>query len=93
LPNARLDLLTVKAADIGADRAIAARCWDLATLNAEYADFIREVRLEMDGYPLLDGASALASRMRLVQSYRQFPFRDPGFPAALQRSPYIHDSS
>jgi phenylacetic acid degradation operon negative regulatory protein len=84
LPNARLDLLTMRAAGIGADRAIAARCWDLGTLNAEYADFIREVRIEMDGYPLLDGASALASRMRLVQSYRQFPFRDPGIPAELQ---------
>jgi phenylacetic acid degradation operon negative regulatory protein len=32
LPNARLDLLTMRAADIGADRAIAARCWDLARI-------------------------------------------------------------
>jgi phenylacetic acid degradation operon negative regulatory protein len=84
LPNARLDLLTMKAADIGADRAIAARCWDLGTLNAEYAEFIREVRIELADYQLLHGAPAMESRVRLVQSYRHFPFRDPGIPAELQ---------
>jgi phenylacetic acid degradation operon negative regulatory protein len=93
LPNARLDLLTMKAADIGADRAIAARCWDLGTLNAEYAAFIRDVRVELADYPLLDGASAMASRIRLVQSYRHFPFRDPGVPAELQPAGWLGEQA
>ncbi|HEY5396741.1 MAG TPA: PaaX family transcriptional regulator C-terminal domain-containing protein [Trebonia sp.] len=93
LPNARLDLLTMKAADIGADRAIAARCWDLGTLNAEYAAFIRDVRVELADYPLLDGASAMASRIRLVQSFRRFPFRDPGVPAELQPAGWLGEQA
>lgn len=86
LPNARLDLVTMRTQDSAADRAIAARCWDLDSLNAEYADFIREVRTELPDYRLglLQGAAALAARISLVHAYRHFPFRDPALPPELQ---------
>lgn len=86
LPNAKLDLLTMTAPDIATDRAIAARCWDLDALNAGYAEFTREVRLKLPDFRFgnLQGADAMAARIHLVQSYRQFPFRDPGLPSELQ---------
>lgn len=86
ISNARLELLTMRARDIAADRSIAVRCWDLETLNAEYATFIGNLRLELPKYRsgMLDGAEALAARVSLVHAYRQFPYRDPGLPAELQ---------
>jgi phenylacetic acid degradation operon negative regulatory protein len=86
LPNARLELMTMRSADVAADRSIAARCWDLASLNSEYEVFIRNLRLDLPRYRagLLDGAEALRERIGLVHTYRHFPFRDPSLPTALQ---------
>lgn len=95
LPNARLELVTMRASDIAADRAIAARCWDLEALNVEYAAFIREVRLELPKYRFgeLDGAEGLAARVNLVHKYRHFPYRDPGLPAELQPAGWLGEQA
>ena len=86
LPNARLELVKMRASDIAADRSIAARCWDLEALNAEYAAFIRDVRLRLPDYRSgqFDGTESLAARIELLHAYRHFPYRDPGLPADLQ---------
>ncbi|HVQ96709.1 MAG TPA: PaaX family transcriptional regulator C-terminal domain-containing protein [Mycobacteriales bacterium] len=86
LPNARLELVTMRATDVAADRSIAERCWDLAELNKEYDTFIRGLRLKLPRYRTgrLDGAEALEARINLVHAYRHFPYRDPGLPAELQ---------
>ena len=87
LPNARLEeLLEMQASDTAADRSIAERCWDLAALNDEYTDFIREARLQLPAFRshLHDPADAFRARIEPVHAYRHFPTRDPGLPAALQ---------
>ena len=95
LPNARLEILTMRASDIGADRSIATRCWDLEQLNAEYAEFIRSVRLALPQYRAgaLEGADAMAARIRLVQAYRLFPSRDPGLPVELQPAGWLGEQA
>lgn len=95
LPNARLELMTMRSADVAADRSIAARCWDLASLNAEYEGFIRNLRLDLPRYRagLLDGAEALRERIGLVHTYRHFPFRDPSLPAALQPAGWLGEQA
>lgn len=86
LPNAKLELLAMQASDTAADRSIASRCWDLESLNLEYAAFIRDLRLKMPAFRhnLHDAAEAFRARIELVHAYRHFPTRDPGLPAALQ---------
>lgn len=86
LPNARLDLLTILSSGLDSDRALAQRCWDLAALNQEYAQFILVQRQNLARYEQvpLDGATAQSHRLRLLNEYRQFPFRDPDLPPELQ---------
>jgi phenylacetic acid degradation operon negative regulatory protein len=86
LPNARLELVTMRATDVAADRSIAERCWDLTELNDEYDAFIRDLRLKLPRYRtgILDGAEVLEARINLVHAYRHFPYRDPSLPAELQ---------
>lgn len=86
LPNARLELVTMRATDVAADRSIAARCWELTKLNAEYETFIRDLRLQLPRYRagMLDGVESLVARIGLVHAYRHFPYRDPSLPTELQ---------
>ncbi len=86
LPSAKLDLLTMRSNGLAADRSIATRCWDLDSLNDEYATFIRDLRLQMVAWRRnrADADEAFARRIGLVHQYRQFPYRDPGLPADLQ---------
>ncbi|MGH3250103.1 MAG: hypothetical protein ACRDOI_28420, partial [Trebonia sp.] len=41
LPAARLTLLVTRTSGLAADRALAARCWDLDALGADYAGYIK----------------------------------------------------
>lgn len=84
-PAAKVDLLTCRSADRTADREMAARCWDLAGLGADYAAFVERLgALPSPGeLAQLPGAEALHLRIELVSAYRTFPFRDPDLPAEL----------
>ena len=95
LPNARLDLVTMRASDVAADRAIAARCWDLEELNRQYETFIRNLRLNLPKYrsATLDGAEALRARIQLVHAYRRFPYHDPGLPPELQPAGWLGEQA
>ena len=94
LPNARLDLVTMRAHDVAADRAIADRCWDLATLNREYSTFIRDLRLNLPRYRnTLTGSEALRARINLVHTYRHFPYHDPGLPPELQPAGWLGEQA
>jgi phenylacetic acid degradation operon negative regulatory protein len=95
LPNAKLDLLTMRSSGIPADRSMAERCWELQPLNEKYAEFIRDVRLKiMSGDRNLDDPqAAFVMRIKLVHSYRRFPYRDPGLPADLQPSGWLGEQA
>ncbi|GAA3163298.1 PaaX family transcriptional regulator C-terminal domain-containing protein [Blastococcus jejuensis] len=84
-PATKVDLLTCRSAGRTADREMAARCWDLAGLGADYAAFVdRLAALPSPGeLAELPGARALRLRIELVSAYRTFPFRDPDLPGEL----------
>ncbi|MFI5625877.1 PaaX family transcriptional regulator C-terminal domain-containing protein [Nocardioides sp. NPDC051685] len=81
----RLDLLRCESAGLAKDREMAARCWDLVALDADYAAWLATYRPRMAAYRAgdLDPRDALVERMRLTHDYRLFPFRDPDLPGEL----------
>ncbi len=67
----------------GDDRALAAHCWDLAALNEGYASFVRTFDAYCGDIRGLSDKECFVVRCRLLNSYRRFPFRDPGLPLEL----------
>lgn len=72
----------------GDNRALAARCWDLAGLNASYAGFCQAFQGYCEAAGLSDRDCFLV-RFRLINAYRRFPFLDPGLPAELLPSDWL----
>lgn len=79
--QARVDQLTARSQGIAEDRALAARCWDLRQLAADYQAWIGQWAGHAGLPP--DDRAALVTRIHLVYSYRKFPFSDPDLPAGL----------
>jgi phenylacetic acid degradation operon negative regulatory protein len=81
----RLDLLRCQSSGLSQDREMAARCWDLASLNDDYQELLRTYRPRMSEYRRgrLSPQEALVERMQLTHDYRMFPFRDPDLPEEL----------
>ena len=84
-PAAQLDTFRSRSAGSGADQDIAARAWDLAALERDYRELLARYSPRLAGYrsAALDERAALVERMRLINDYRHFPFRDPDPPAEL----------
>lgn len=84
-PSIRLDLLRARSKGLTYDRDMAERCWDLASLNADYGLFLDRYREQMPRFRAgrVPPREALVERTRLIQDYRKFPFRDPDLPQAL----------
>lgn len=78
---ARVDQLAARSQGVEEDRALAARCWDLGQLSADYQTWIGQWQDHTGAE--LDDRAALVTRTRLVHSYRKFPFADPDLPAEL----------
>jgi len=95
LPAAKLTLMTTRTSGLAEDRALAARCWDLDALGADYEAFVDELLSQMPGYrdAASDGREAFAARILLVHAYRGFARRDPQFPAALQPAGWRGDDA
>ena len=95
LPGARLDLLRILSSGLASDRALAERCWDLAPLNRDYEQFIRAESPNLARYQQghLDGTTAQAHRITLLNTYRAFPFRDPELPPELQPVGWVGDQA
>jgi len=83
-PTASVDVLVSRTDDLASDRALVARCWDLATLESDYRRFIEDHRQLLDGTAGLAGPAALAVRTEIISTYRHFPFRDPSLPIVLR---------
>lgn len=95
LPVAKLRLLVTRTSGLAADRALAARCWDLDFLGADYSAYIKALRARLPGYQHGDlyGRTVLAERVRLVHNYRRFTRRDPQLPAELQPAGWPGDEA
>jgi phenylacetic acid degradation operon negative regulatory protein len=81
----RLDLLRCQSSGLARDREMAARCWDLESLNADYQSLLRTYLPRMSDYRRgrVSPQTALVERMQLAHDYRMFPFRDPDLPEEL----------
>ena len=95
LVSARLTLLTTRTTGLAADRALAARCWDLESLGADYEVFVRELHGRMPAYrqAAQDGKEAFVARIELVHAYRRFARRDPQLPVDLQPAGWQGDEA
>ena len=69
---------------------IVARCWDLQTINARYATFIRKYQPLYDKGLLAKSKSQspapsehFVRRFNLIHEFRRFPFFDPSLPTEL----------
>lgn len=85
-PLAKVDALWCGTGDLQEDRGLAARCWDLDQLGADYRHFI-DTYAALDNETLnadKDGRAALIERMHVIGDFRRFPFRDPYLPRELQ---------
>jgi phenylacetic acid degradation operon negative regulatory protein len=87
-PAIRLDVFRARSAGNDSDRDIAARCWDLGTLDRDYAEFTDRYGGRLAGYRAgeVRGKNSLVERMHLIHDYRMFPFRDPDLPPELVAS-------
>ena len=85
-PLAKVDALWCGTGDVEEDRDLAARCWDLEQLGADYQQFIRTYAALNDEALNAgkDGRAALVERMRIIGDFRRFLFRDPYLPRELQ---------
>jgi phenylacetic acid degradation operon negative regulatory protein len=81
----RLDAFRSRSDGTAADRDIAARSWDLGSLERDYAEFVRRYEGRLAAYRAgeVRGQRALVERMYLIHDYRMFPFRDPDLPPEL----------
>lgn len=95
LPSARLTLLTTRTSGLAADRALAAKCWDLDSLGTDYEAFVKAVRARIPEYrhASADGRAALVARVRLVNDYRRLASHDPQLPEELQRPGWPGDEA
>jgi phenylacetic acid degradation operon negative regulatory protein len=84
-PAVRLEVLQCRSAGLPADRAMAARCWDLEGLNRDYRKLLRSYQRRLPTYRArgLAPRDAVVERTRLIHDYRKFPFRDPDLPLEL----------
>jgi len=85
-PLAKVDALWCGTGDLQEDRGLAARCWDLEQLGADYQHFIGTYTPLNDEALSAgkDGRTALIERMHVIGDFRRFPFRDPHLPPELQ---------
>lgn len=67
-----------------------ARCWNLATINCEYAQFIEKYDASLEDFQsrlaarqTIDSSEHFVRRFMLMHEFRRFPYRDPQLPAEL----------
>lgn len=94
-PSAKVDALWCGTGDLREDRSLAARCWDLEQLGADYRRFISTYATFNDAArnEARDGRAALIDRMRIIGDFRRFLFRDPYLPRELQPSDWPSDEA
>jgi phenylacetic acid degradation operon negative regulatory protein len=86
-----LDVFQSAARSPAANLDLAARAWDLEALNVDYGRWLNSHQRQLSRYSRseLCGPPALVERMRLINDYRHFPFRDPGLPLELLPEPWL----
>lgn len=96
----RVEIFVGRHRGFGDDRALAARCWDLAEINARYEAFLARYRpAYVDHRRRLasgeDGpdVECFVQRVLLIHEYRKFPFSDPQLPRELLPDGWLGDEA
>lgn len=94
-PSAKVDVLWCGTGNLQEDRDLAARCWDLEQLGADYQRFIRIYAPSNDEALNAgkEGRTALVERMQIIGDFRRFLFRDPYLPRELQPGGWPSDEA
>lgn len=83
-PAVQLDVFRSRSKGSAADREIAARAWNLDQLDRDYDSLLGEYARRLPGYRTgPPTGAALVERLRVINDYRRFPFRDPDLPLEL----------
>jgi phenylacetic acid degradation operon negative regulatory protein len=84
--DATIDVLWAGSGSLAEDRRLAARCWDLAAVDADYRTFIDRYRGMDDpaANAAKPGPQAVVERTALVGDARRLAFEDPMLPLELQ---------
>lgn len=72
--------------EIGSERSLVNRAWNLAQVADHYEQFLAMVAAEPPPAP---GDETLCAQVRLVHEWRRFPFLDPQLPDTLLPSKWI----
>ena len=72
--------------EIGSERSLVNRAWDLAKVADHYEEFLAMVATQPLPAP---GDEALCAQLGLVHEWRRFPFLDPQLPDALLPAKWI----
>lgn len=66
---------------------LVARCWNLPSINAQYAAFIEKYQPQYDeccaNLATIEPSECFVRRFMLIHEYRRFPFVDPELPTEL----------
>ena len=87
--DVRFTVLRASIGDLGADRDVVARCWDLDRINQMYEQFLAASEHLAGTGAALRGADALVVRTNLIAGYRHFPFVDPWLPKDLRPAGWL----
>ncbi len=86
----RIEIFTARHIGFSSLREIVERCWDLASINARYAAFIKKYKPMYDEHGRLlargkdiDLSQYFVRRFNLIHEFRRFPFLDPELPNEL----------
>ena len=80
------EYVTVFTAETESDEEIVGRCWDIATLESEYAAFLERYRPEYErpeGDMELAPEDCFLRRFWLTYAFQSFPRKDPNLPTEL----------
>ncbi|MFO6453445.1 MULTISPECIES: PaaX family transcriptional regulator C-terminal domain-containing protein [unclassified Aeromicrobium] len=89
----QVDILLCQSEGPHNDREMAARCWDMQTLNKEYDRFIQSHEVLAAAADRLTGRDALHARTELIHAFRHFPFLDPRLPEELRPDPWLGEDA
>lgn len=82
-----LEIFTAVRDGFSDQNALVARCWDLPSINAQYAAFVQKFQLQYDtcraNFAALEPSDCFVRRFTLIHEYRRFPFVDPELPPEL----------
>ena len=89
-PGLQITQIVAHTAGRSSDSELAHRCWQLDELNRQYKQWLTEwaPTLKRIQAGKLSGSEALVTRVRLVRSFRGFPFSDPELPSDLLPKPW-----